>query len=79
MTTDAILTTLDVALPTGAVLRLGLARGAAGEPPELVFACGHPGRTAWHRLMAEAVNIPAGALPALRDALACLAPAEGAP
>ena len=65
------LRTLDLELPGGRLLRLALSFDADGHPEDLVIACGFPGR----RLLdlSEGVNLPAGSLPALRDALAELA------
>jgi hypothetical protein len=63
---------IDVALPSGATLRVGLLSTDGDKDGELVLACGWPARAGWTPLMAEGVNIPASALPALRDALAAL-------
>lgn len=71
--TEHTLRYLDVALPGGAVMRIGLATGGPPDDDdggELIIAAGFPDRVGWSRLLAGGVNVPASALPELRDALA---------
>lgn len=75
MTTQQTLRTIDVPLPGGCVLRVGLLTGTDDEDggdAELVLACGYPDRAGWSRLLASGLNVPASTLPALRDALTTL-------
>lgn len=69
--TRSTLDTLDVPLGGGRVLRLALHREPDGRA-DLLIAAGFPDRTGWPRIMAEGVNVPADALPELREALESL-------
>lgn len=72
MTTRTVeLACIDVGLPGGRTLRVGLHKEPDGTA-ELVLAAGFPERDGWARLLAEAVNLPAEALPELVRALEAL-------
>ncbi len=66
------LRTLELALPGNRLLRVALTFDQDGHPQDLVIAAGFEGRRVLD--LSEGVNLPASALPALRDALAELAP-----
>lgn len=67
------LRTLDLPLPGNRLLRLALTHDANGRAQELVIGAAFEGRPLLDTL-SEGLNVPASALPALRDALAELAP-----
>jgi hypothetical protein len=68
---DFAVTVHTVPLPGGRRLHLALTHDAAGAPDELVIAAGYQDANPLY-VLSGGVNLPASALPDLRDALAAL-------
>lgn len=70
---DTTMRTARIELPGNRVLHLALTFDHDGAPADLCIAAGYAS-DAPLRLLGSGVNVPAGALPALRDALTDLTP-----
>lgn len=71
--TDTSLRTMKIDLPGGRCLRLALTFDRDGAPADLCIGCGFTS-DAPLKVLASGLNVPASALPQLRDALAEMAP-----
>lgn len=71
MMADITMRTAKLDLPGGRALHLALTFDADGEPADLVLAAGYVTDPAL-KVLGTGVNLPASAMPELRDALASL-------